>query len=79
MVQPTAADYKATRADFKVKLTFSHGVSTPLMPVILQLTKLVMPMGLLRTAGAATGTVIEVANSGGKEFVAMFDVRRSSS
>ena len=29
MVQPQAADYKATRADFKVKLTFSHGVAAP--------------------------------------------------
>ena len=26
---PTAADYKATRADFKVKITFSHGVAAP--------------------------------------------------
>ena len=67
----TSAAYAATRADFKVKLTFSHGVEAP------QSSEITFQAGnadgFVGSVGTA-GTVTPVTNSDNKVFVTTLDL-----
>ena len=65
------ADYAATRADFRVKITLSHGVTVTTVGNITAQGG--NANGIQGSAVAAT-TPLELPNTGGKEFVVAFNI-----